>query len=223
MGRIVIAKHNSFSVGSNLEKAAWTRRAGAAGLCVQRRVVSGALQCGSLRGEPLPDGDAHAEQHQRERYARGDGGSLQGQRLPPASRSTIATSPSKIAQNTRCGTGASTLPPAVIVSITSEPELDEVTKNTTTRTMPMNDEIAASGRPSSMMKSCNSSDASAIALEPCSMIWLRAAVPKVVIHNTQTADGISSTQIRNSRTVLPRETRAMNMPTKGDHDIHHAQ
>jgi hypothetical protein len=33
------------------------------------------------------------------------------------------------------------LPPAVMVSITSEPESDEVTKNTITRTMAMNDVI----------------------------------------------------------------------------------
>jgi actin-related protein len=53
-------------------------------------------------------------------------------------------------QNTRCGTGASTLPPAVIVSITSEPESDEVTKNTITRTMAMNEVICCSGSASSI-------------------------------------------------------------------------
>jgi hypothetical protein len=42
-------------------------------------------------------------------------------------------------------TGASVLPPAVMVSITSDPESDEVTKNTITRTMPMNDVMAGSG------------------------------------------------------------------------------
>ena len=44
----------------------------------------------------------------------------------PSSRA-IATNPSKMHQNTRCGFGASTLPPAVIVSITSEPVSEEVT------------------------------------------------------------------------------------------------
>ena len=65
---------------------------------------------------------------------------------PPSrlrSAAAMATAPSKMHQNTRCGTGASTLPPAVIVSITSEPESDEVTKNTTTSTMPMNEVIVA--------------------------------------------------------------------------------
>jgi len=36
-------------------------------------------------------------------------------------------------------------------------------------------------------------------------------------------DGTSSTPIRNSRTVRPREMRAMNIPTNGDQAIHQAQ
>ncbi len=79
---------------------------------------------------------------------------------PPPSNSAIATAPSKIAQNTRCGTGASTLPPAVMVSITSEPESDEVTKNTTTRMIPMNEVIEASGNSASISNSLSSSGAS---------------------------------------------------------------
>ena len=47
---------------------------------------------------------------------------------PPPSRSAIATRPSKQAQNTRCASGASTLPPAVMVSITSEPEVGHIYK-----------------------------------------------------------------------------------------------
>ncbi|MNE51316.1 hypothetical protein D3C80_1459390 [compost metagenome] len=50
-----------------------------------------------------------------------------------------------------------------------------------------------------------------------------AVPPKAVIHNTDTSDGTSSTAMRNSRTVRPRLTRAMNMPTKGDQLIHQAQ
>ena len=53
--------------------------------------------------------------------------------------SAMATSPSKTHQNTRWTTGASSLPPAVIVSMTSDPESEEVTKNTTTSKRPMND------------------------------------------------------------------------------------
>ena len=75
---------------------------------------------------------------------------------PPPSSSAIATSPSKVAQNTRCATGASTLPPAVIVSITSEPESDEVTKNTSTSTMPISEVMPASGSGSSILNSDSS-------------------------------------------------------------------
>ena len=55
---------------------------------------------------------------------------------PPASSSAIATSPSTVHQKTRCGTGEFTFPPEAMVSITSEPESDEVMKNTITRTIP---------------------------------------------------------------------------------------
>jgi hypothetical protein len=54
----------------------------------------------------------------------------------------MATSPSKMHQKIRWITGASVLPPAVMVSITSEPESDEVTKKTITSVMPMNEVIA---------------------------------------------------------------------------------
>src|SRR5690625_6149128 len=52
--------------------------------------------------------------------------------LPPTASSTPATTPSITAQNTRWGTGESVLPPAVMLSMTSEPESDEVMKNTST-------------------------------------------------------------------------------------------
>ena len=50
-----------------------------------------------------------------------------------------------------------------------------------------------------------------------------AVPPNAAIQNVQTTVGRRMTQIANSRTVRPRETRAMNMPTNGDHDTHHAQ
>ena len=55
------------------------------------------------------------------------------------------------------------------------------------------------------------------------MICQTAVPPKAVIHKIETAVGIKSTQTMNSRTVRPRLTRAMNMPTKGDQEIHQAQ
>ena len=48
--------------------------------------------------------------------------------LPPPNNNTAAITPSIEAQNIRCCSGASNLPPAVILSMTSEPESDEVMK-----------------------------------------------------------------------------------------------
>lgn len=64
---------------------------------------------------------------------------------PPPNNKAIAIAPSMIAQNTRCGLGASTLPPAVIESMTNEPESDEVTKKMITSTIAMNEVICDSG------------------------------------------------------------------------------
>src|SRR5690606_37374797 len=58
---------------------------------------------------------------------------------PPPRISAMAARPAKMAQNTRGGRGASTLPPADITSMTNDPESDEVTKNTTTSTMARNE------------------------------------------------------------------------------------
>src|SRR5690606_28788691 len=55
------------------------------------------------------------------------------------------------------------------------------------------------------------------------MTWWMAVPPNAVIHRTETSEGTSSTAARNSRTVRPRLMRAMNMRTKGDQLIHHAQ
>ena len=65
--------------------------------------------------------------------------------IPPPNSSVMATAPSKLAQNIRWITGALVFPPAAIVSITSDPESDEVMKNTSTSTIPMNDVIAVKG------------------------------------------------------------------------------
>ncbi len=136
---------------------------------------------------------------------------------PPAdSSSTIATIAFEDAPEHALGTGASTLPPAVIVSITSEPESDEVTKNTITSTMPtkrgdLRQRQSVQHREQLQRQVGVLHGAIAVAHH-----LLIATPPKTDIHTTQTSDGISSTLIRNSRTVRPRDTRAMNMPTKGD-------
>ena len=50
---------------------------------------------------------------------------------PPATSKTVATSPWTIAHITLWILGVLSLPPEVIVSMTNEPESDEVTKNST--------------------------------------------------------------------------------------------
>ena len=55
------------------------------------------------------------------------------------------------------------------------------------------------------------------------MSRLMAVLPKTVIHRKVNPAGTSSTFNRNSRTVRPREIRAMNIPTNGDQAIHQAQ
>src|SRR5690606_25743363 len=79
---------------------------------------------------------------------------------PPPNNSAMASTPSSTAQNTRCDTGALILPPAVMVSITSEPESDEVMKNIMTSTTPRKEEMEANGYWPSMVNNWSSRAAS---------------------------------------------------------------
>ena len=54
------------------------------------------------------------------------------------------------------------------------------------------------------------------------MRWI-ALLPNTVIHMSVKPAGTNSTPVTNSRMVRPRETRAMNIPTNGDHESHHPQ
>ena len=140
----------------------------------------------------------------------------------PTSSNTAATSPSKVHQKTLCATGASVLPPAVIVSITSEPESDEVTKNTITKMMPNKDVRDANGSGLNISNSFNSKAALLTGAAASAITYDIAVPPKAPIHKILTIVGTMMTQKTNSRTVRPRETRAINMPTNGDQEIHHA-
>jgi len=53
-------------------------------------------------------------------------------------------------------------------------------------------------------------------------IWI-AVFPNVVSHKNVKPVGTNNTVSTNSRTVRPRDIRAIKVPTKGDHEIHHAQ
>ena len=51
----------------------------------------------------------------------------------------------------------------------------------------------------------------------------KAALPMKPIQISVKPVGISNTPTINSRIVRPLDTLAMNIPTNGDHEIHHAQ
>ena len=143
---------------------------------------------------------------------------------PPTYNNAIATEPSANAQKTLCTTGASSFPPAVILSITSEPESDDVTKNTITKNIAIKDVKSENGRFSNIWNIAKDLSEIPFAKAPTSPItWLRAVSPKVLIHTAVTKVGTNKTAMINSRTVRPLEILAINIPTKGDHAIHHAQ
>ena len=82
------------------------------------------LRLGFLH-QPFDQGVAGDREPQRERQSVEIAAACKAPTPLPSSRA-IATNPSKMYQNTRSSFVASTLPPAVVVSITSEPVSEEV-------------------------------------------------------------------------------------------------
>jgi hypothetical protein len=145
---------------------------------------------------------------------------------PPAASRTLATTPPSAHQKTRCSTGVSVLPPDAMVSMTSEPESAEVMKKMHTSTTASVDVTAGQGR---YWKNWNKATERSALTAAASAPWATvvsmniAVLPNTVIQKKVKPAGMNSTATMNSRTVRPREMRAMNMPTKGDHEIHQAQ
>src|SRR6218665_121275 len=144
---------------------------------------------------------------------------------PPPISSTAATTPSSNAQKRRERTGGLGSPPEVMMSMTMEPESEEVTKKVMTTTMPRKQVTELSGKFSSMTKrDTGRFSCTAVAMPPAPNISMFSAVlTKMVIHRNVMNVGTSMTPMMNSRMVRPKDTRAMNMPTKGDQAIHQAQ
>jgi len=69
----------------------------------------------------------------------------------------------------------------------------------------------------------SSATAAPIAVPSPNISRCRAVPPKVVSQAKTNRLGRSSTPAMNSRMVLPRDMRAMKMPTNGDQAIHQAQ
>ncbi len=79
---------------------------------------------------------------------------------PPARSRADATTPSMLAQNTRCQTGVCSAPPAASESMTREPESDEVTKKVMISTTARNEAMDVIGSSSNSLNS-------AMALSAC--------------------------------------------------------
>src|SRR6056297_1210157 len=144
---------------------------------------------------------------------------------PPPISSVAATTPSVTAQNTRCGMGGSASPPAVMMSMTRDPESELVTKKLTTTITPSSEVTSANGKASRNTNSDTGMfSCTAVARPPGPKRSTQSAPsPNTVIHANVTNVGTSSTPRMNSRTVRPLLTRAMNIPTNGDQAIHQPQ
>ena len=144
---------------------------------------------------------------------------------PPPKRRAIATAPSVSAHKIRWPTGASSFPPAVILSITREPLSDEVTKNTATMKIPR--KLVKAGSGNSLRKTNREVELSLRMISDSkpgfSISSESAEPPKTEIQKKVIKVGTSNTPSTNSLTVRPFDTRAMNIPTKGDQAIHQAQ
>ena len=122
-----------------------------------------------------------------------------------------------------------TSPPVASMPITSEPESAEVMKKMPERMMAPTTSIMPAGSCSSTWKSAvfESMAPSAPTTEvyPAGRVVSRkiAVPPRMPNQTTPTMVGTSSTPAMNSRTVRPREMRAMKMPTNGVQDIHQPQ
>src|SRR5699024_10761645 len=125
---------------------------------------------------------------------------------------------------TRVTFGVSMSPPVASMSITSEPESEEVTKKNTTTMTASSEVIVAHGME---CKSSNSevskSSSPSGATSPCSRCRLIAESPKMVNHTVAIRVGAMIVPSTNWRIVRPREMRAMNMPTNGAQLIHQPQ
>ncbi len=114
---------------------------------------------------------------------------------PPPSSRVMATIPSNAHQKTRWAIGASSFPPAVMVSMTSEPESEEVTKKTITNTMPMTDVRPASGSISNILNRAISGCCACTAATSPASRWCDSAVaPKAFIQSAESSTGATSMQ-----------------------------
>lgn len=146
---------------------------------------------------------------------------------PPDHNNTVAAEAWIKPQTSLIISGGLSIPFVVWIPNTNVAESAEVMKNVLINTIERTDAIVASGNSFNAAKSAISvSVPSPIAFQipPSEKISrLIPDPPKIVNHSAQNSVGTAKTPKMNSRTVRPLETRAINVPTKGDQAIHHAQ
>ena len=113
-------------------------------------------------------------------------------------------------------------PDCDIEPITLEAESAAVVKKIRIASSTMSEVRPVSGRFSSMSNMTFSPEPSGTS--SCPLRFIHTAVPpKTTNQAAEISDGAKITTVTNWRRVLPLEILAMNMPTKGDQEIHHAQ
>src|SRR5690625_4044237 len=144
---------------------------------------------------------------------------------PPANNRPMAIAPSSPENITRDQVGGLGWPPAVSMFMTREPESDEVMKNSTTSSTPMMENTVPKGRSCRTVNrepSGETSLSTTRSASPNNCRWIPEP-PRTPNHSMPTRVGTNMTPIINSRMVLPRETRAMKIPTNGAQAIHQPQ
>ena len=148
---------------------------------------------------------------------------------PPASSSAAASAAVASVKNTRIQLRGSASPPVASMAMTSDPESDEVMKKIAESTIAPTTSTPPAGSCSSTWKSAEF--ASTAPPAPITEVYpagrnisLKIAVPPSTPNHTNvTSVGTRMTPRMNSRTVRPREMRAMKTPTNGAQLIHQPQ
>ena len=104
-------------------------------------------------------------------------------------------------------------------------ESPEVTKNSSTRAVATSDITVPKGSASNMTNSAVEMSALTASAKGtfCQISMCKAAPPNTENQTKPARVGAATVPRMNSRMVRPRDTRAMNSPTNGDHAIHQAQ
>src|SRR5699024_884960 len=144
---------------------------------------------------------------------------------PPTLRSNKARSASNPPKVIFCHLGEFFASRLAILSITSIPESAEVTKKIIITRMTMVLIISVKGRYFKNSKVNASGLEASIPRAPSAILKSNqmALFPKTDIQIILNSVGNKRTAAINSWIVLPFEMRAINNPTNGDHEIHHAQ